>query len=80
MLKSAIDNNYFEIVDLLLKDGRIDPSANNNYLIKRAINESNNKMVELLLKDNRVNSTFNVVELFNINYHVNELLFNRIDY
>jgi hypothetical protein len=44
------------IVELLLKDERVDPSAWNNAAIQWANERGHSAIVELLLKDKRVDS------------------------
>ena len=43
---------YFEIVKLLLQDSCVDPSAYNNYAIRRASENGHTKIVKLLIKNN----------------------------
>ena len=45
---------YVENVALLLKDGRADPGAHDNFAIRWATSHGNVKVVKLLLTDNRV--------------------------
>jgi ankyrin repeat protein len=47
----ALKKEHLEIVELLLKDKRVDPSDNNNYLIRWASINGHLEIVELLLKD-----------------------------
>lgn len=72
-----------KILKLLLKDDRLDPSFDNNYLIWRASKSGNYKVVKVLLKDTRIdpcannnraifsavkNRSYGVVKLL-LNYH-----------
>ena len=59
LLKSSVFKTYaekgdIEIVELLLADPRVDPSANDNYAIELASQKGHDKVVELLLVDPRV--------------------------
>jgi hypothetical protein len=49
--------NFLKLKKLLLKDKRVDPSANNNLAIMEACSIGNFKAVKLLLKDKRVNGS-----------------------
>ena len=51
---SIFVNGNLEFVNLLLKDERVDPSADNNYAIKEASYWGYVEIVKLLLKDKRV--------------------------
>jgi hypothetical protein len=53
ILLYTIAENYVEIVDLLLKDRRVDPSANNNFAICMAKSKGLTEMVQCLLQDPR---------------------------
>jgi hypothetical protein len=53
ILLYTIAENYVEIVDLLLKDPRIDPSAFNNQAIRLAKSRGMIEMVNCLLQDPR---------------------------
>lgn len=53
LFKEAIDRNLIEIVSLLI-DGRLDPSANNNYALQRAAHLGRIEILLILLKDVRV--------------------------
>jgi hypothetical protein len=46
---------YKTIVEMLLQDNRVDPSANNNEAIQYASRYGHREVVEILLKDSRVN-------------------------
>jgi len=46
--------DYPEVVELLLKDKRIDPSAENNEALILAVANHNYKVVKLLIQDKRV--------------------------
>lgn len=54
-IRLASKNGHTEIVELLLKDGRADPSAGNNFAIQFATKNGHTEIVRLLLDDNRVN-------------------------
>ena len=54
MFGGSVRFGYEEILELLLKDSRVDPSAQNNYAIRFAVKNEHEKMVKLLLKDPRV--------------------------
>jgi hypothetical protein len=43
-----------DVMKMLIKDPRIDPSANNNYAIRWASENGHTEIVKLLLNDNRV--------------------------
>jgi len=45
---------HYEIIQLLLKDGRLDPSYQNNDLIKKASKKGYVEIVKLLLNDSRI--------------------------
>jgi len=47
------------VFELLLNDGRADPSANNNFAIQYASSRGHPRVVELLLKSGRVNAAAN---------------------
>ena len=51
----AARNGHIEVVELLLTDGRADPSANSNCAIRLAAEYGYAKVVELLLADKRIN-------------------------
>ena len=52
----ASENGHTAVVDLLLKDGRVDPAADDNYAIRWASYYRHTEVVKLLLKDKRVSS------------------------
>src|SRR3989304_6063778 len=59
LLKSSVFKTYaekgdIEIVELLLADHRVDPSANDNHAIRLASSKGHDKVVKLLLADSRV--------------------------
>ncbi|KAJ3222381.1 hypothetical protein HK099_002369 [Clydaea vesicula] len=54
----ACSEGYFEIVKVLLRDGTIDPSRNDNKAINRANNSNQFAIVKLLLSDIRCGSNF----------------------
>lgn len=51
---TAVFDNSVEIVELMLKDGRIQPNIKNNICIVNAINRKYIKIVKLLLNDDRI--------------------------
>jgi ankyrin repeat protein len=53
-LSIAIARNNNELVEMVLKDKKIDPSADNNRPIKIAAQFGNEEVVKMLLKDKRV--------------------------
>ena len=53
-LRYASENGHSEVVRELLKDSRVDPSADNNYAIQRASKNGHLEVVRELLKDSRV--------------------------
>ena len=54
-----------EVVQELLKDKRVDPSANNNYAIRWASEKGHLEVVQELLKDNRVDPSELTMMQFN---------------
>jgi len=58
-LRHAVDNGYTEVIDLLLTDSSIDPSAYSNYSIMEASVRGYIEIVKLLLADPRVNPSMN---------------------
>ena len=53
-IEIAIQNGRLEMVKILLKDPRVDPSGDNNYSIRRASKNGHLEIVKLLLQDPRV--------------------------
>ncbi|KAI8892331.1 hypothetical protein BC833DRAFT_625939 [Globomyces pollinis-pini] len=53
----AIRNNKPDIVKVFLEDGKIDPSANDNYAIVDACESNYNEIARLLLDDGRADPT-----------------------
>ena len=53
-IRWASENGYLQIVTSLLKDSRVDPSAEGQYAIKWASQNGHHEVVETLLKDSRV--------------------------
>jgi hypothetical protein len=45
---------HLAVVDLLLQDARVDPSANNNDAVRRAVENGHIAVVDRLLEDDRV--------------------------
>jgi hypothetical protein len=56
-IRHAAENGYYKIIELLLKDGRIDPSDYHNNVIRIASREGHYEIVELLLNDTRVDAS-----------------------
>lgn len=50
----ALQNEYTEVVKLLLEENLVDPSAYDNYAIRYASEKGDTEVVKLLLKDDRV--------------------------
>jgi len=50
---------YTEFVKLLLKDSRVDPSANDSHAIRWSIRDSNIEIIKLLLEDGRADPSDN---------------------
>jgi len=61
--ESVVRNGNVEIVKILLDDGRVNPSFENNLLIRIATENGNDEIVQLLLADVRVSSTIDNNEL-----------------
>ena len=59
-IRLASERGYSEVVELLLKDGRANPGANNNYAIQFAARNGHVDVIRLLLRDNRVDPSFAV--------------------
>ena len=55
ILKNASENGHLKVVKMVLADGRVDPSSNNNWAVKGASENGHSEIVELLLADERVN-------------------------
>lgn len=53
-LGSAARNGFYEIVKMLLEDGRIDPTKDQNYAVRVALHANHKQVVDLLLSDPRV--------------------------
>ncbi len=58
------------MVELLLKDPRVDPSSNNNYAIRKASKNGCVKMVGLLLQDSRVDPPSDTIEVASNHGHI----------
>jgi hypothetical protein len=58
-LYTAIRNDNLELVERLLKDSCVDPSADNNYAIRLASEKGHLAVVDRLLQDSRVNPSDN---------------------
>ena len=57
ILKTASIYGYSTIVELLLKDPRVDPSISGNFAIQVASKKGHDKVVSLLLADPRIDPT-----------------------
>ena len=62
-LSVSTAHNHLEVTQILLKDGRIDPTDLNNYYLKRALRESCEGIALLLVSDSRVRSTMDTHEI-----------------
>ena len=49
-----LEEGHIEVVQLLLQDSRVDPSAKNNRAILAASQNGHTKVVQLLIADERV--------------------------
>ena len=58
-LIGALEHRHMHVVDILLKDPRVDPSIQNNDAIQIAAEKRNIPAIRILLKDSRVNPTVN---------------------
>jgi ankyrin repeat protein len=79
MRQYASANGHKEVVELLLKDRRVNPSVDNNFAIRRASYYGHKEIVEILLKDNRVDPSDMGNEAmwhaqWNSNYEIADLL------
>lgn len=59
ILEKSVLNQCKENTHLLLKDGRIDPTTNNNQLITETIRNNYSYMTKILLQDERVHKSIN---------------------
>jgi hypothetical protein len=50
----ASEKGHTDVVKLLLADSRVDPTADDNYAIKKASEKGHTDVVKLLLADPRV--------------------------
>jgi hypothetical protein len=57
ILAIAVYYGHKEIVEMLLKDNRVDPSADGSCALRNASLNGHKEIVEILLKDNRVDSS-----------------------
>jgi hypothetical protein len=57
----AIQHGHADVVEVLLQDGRVDPTADNNYSIFLASLYGHVKVVEVLLQDGRVEITADAI-------------------
>ena len=94
LLRYLCQKNNCETVEKLLKDGRVNPSANNNLAIFMAATKGHDTIVDLLLKDTRVNllatdkalygavvnGHYNIVSLFLQNEHIMKTTTNNVIY
>ena len=56
-IRLASENGHKEIVEMLLKDNRVDPKDKGNYAVRVAIKYGHEEIVKMLLQDNRFNLT-----------------------
>ena len=56
-IQHNMENSYYKMIELLLKDKRIDPSGENNWAISYASSLGQYELVKLLLEDKRVSPT-----------------------
>ena len=72
LFNCVVNRGLIEYVKILLKDNRkekiIDPSANNNYAIRRASGNGHLEVVKLLLNDKRVNPSDVNNETFKLSF------------
>jgi hypothetical protein len=59
LFRTAVFTGNVELVDLLLQDPRVDPSADNNWAIRFASNNGHLSIVDRLLQDPRVDPSAN---------------------
>lgn len=57
ILVAAIDHCNTEMVDIMLVNGKVDPSISNNIAVTEAVTNNNISMVETLMRDDRVDTT-----------------------
>ncbi|KAJ3220808.1 hypothetical protein HK099_004007 [Clydaea vesicula] len=57
-IKLSSENGQFEVVRLLLKDKRIDPSHAGNFAVNKAIENGHLKVVNLLLENKKVKELY----------------------
>ena len=65
-IRHAAANGHTEVVKLLLKDKRVDPTARNNFAIRWAAKKGYQDVVRLLLKDKRVIESLDKKDLIKI--------------
>lgn len=63
----AANKGYYEIVELLINDKRIDPTKTENAAIILSNNKEHTDIVEILFKDQRVQDSLKIdnIELYN---------------
>ena len=59
LIRWASEQGHDKIVEILLNDPRINPSAHYNYAIRHASNNGHDKVVEMLSRDSRVDPSAN---------------------
>lgn len=57
------DNGHTNVVKLLLKDSRVDPSEDDNYSIEYASYNKHMEIIKLLLQDHRVRKTLTLRQI-----------------
>ena len=72
LIRAASKLNKFDIVELLLKDERVNPSAENNEALLNSVINKNTEIFELLIKDEK---THDYIYLIN-----NTILLNKIEF
>ena len=50
VFRKAVENDYAKVVELLLRDKRVDPAADDNYAIKFAARNGHIKIVKMLVE------------------------------
>ncbi len=53
-MKVAIDNGHLDIVKLLISDGRVDSTHDDNYVLNEALSEGYREISDILLLDQKV--------------------------
>jgi len=69
-LSTACEKGYVDIVELLIKDLRVDPFYPDNYPLHRACEKGHLEIVKILLRDKRVNAIDNNISFFDRNVRI----------